>query len=142
MKISQFVTNITINDSNNPGQIISLNVHQIDGGYIGIDTNFTEEVANYIINPYEECELVKLVDSDGNDEEFDPPLSDDTIIGFLRILKAIDYVVQRHENLNRFNFRILVANAAKMSVDEYDVYLGLAQAFLTESKVATSLNSQ
>jgi hypothetical protein len=66
MKTSKYITSVTLNDNHNPGQIITLNVHQIDGGYIGIDSNFIEEVANYIINPYVEDDMVQIVDPENS----------------------------------------------------------------------------
>lgn len=133
MKSSKFITNITLNDNNKPGQIISLNVHEIDGGYIGIDTNFTEEVANYIINPYEECDIVKLTDVDGADEELDPPLDDDTIVGYLRVLVAMDAVANRMSSLAKLEFKTSVAQMAGLSYDELEISIGSAQVFLAKS---------
>jgi hypothetical protein len=133
MKISKFITNVTLNDNNSPGQIISLNVHQIDGGYIGIDTNFTEEVANYIINPYEECDFVKIVDPDGNDDTIDPPLTEDTIAGYLRVLVAMDTAINRMDSLAKLQMKMNVAHLAGISYDELEILIGSAQVFLDKS---------
>lgn len=130
MKISQYIKTIEISDTDNPGQVIHLDIHKVDGGFIGVETSFTEEVANYIANPYQDCELVKLTDSLGNDEEIDPPLEEDELVGFLRILVAIDRTSQLLDQNQRELLLSGIAKRAGLTLDRLNVLFGLAKQCL------------
>ncbi len=130
MKNSQYIKTIEIPDTENPGQVIHLDIHKVDGGFIGIDSSFPEEVANYIANPYQDCEFVKLTDSLGNDEEIDPPLEEDELVGFLRILVAIDATSQRLEEKQRELLLSGIAKRAGLTLDRLSVLFGLAKQCL------------
>jgi hypothetical protein len=128
MKHSTFVTNVNINDPHNPGVIINLSVHEIDGGYIGIDNNFIDEVANYIINPYQTTQLIMLNDSTSDDDIFDPPVDDDTYYGFAKLLHAFDMAVLRGTDFERNTIMSELESMTGISHDRIDVILGFAQA--------------
>lgn len=130
MKSSQYIKTIEIMDPDNPGQVIHLDIHKVDGGFIGVDTSFTEEVANYIANPYQDCELVKLTDPLGNDEEIDPPLEEDELVGFLRILVAIDQASQLLDEKQRELLLSGIAKRAGLAIDRLSVLFGLARQCL------------
>lgn len=127
MKVSKFIKTITDYNPHNPGEIISLDIHQVDGGFVGIDSSFTEDVANYIANPYEDCQLVKLQDPMGNDDEIDPPLEEDELVGFLKILVALDATSQLLPSDHREALLDGLAKRAKLTRDRLNVLLGLAQ---------------
>ena len=133
MKTSTFITNISLNDTDSPGQIINLNVHKIDGGYIGIDTNYTEEVANYIINPYSDIDMVKLIEADADDIKIDPNLKEDTFVCLMKALMAMCDEINLLPSLPRLETRYRIASRLRMSLDELDILLYKAQAFVDKS---------
>lgn len=130
MKNSKFIRTIEINDPENIGQVVILDIHRISGGYIGIESSYPEEVANYIANPYEDCELVKLSDPLGSDDEIDPPLEEDELVGFLRILVAVDSTAKLLDEKQRELFYSGIAKKAKLSADRLGVLFGLAKECL------------
>ena len=130
MKISKFITNITINDNDYPGQIINLNVHHISGGYVGIDTNYLDEVANYITNPYEAPDFVQLRDS--SDDKLDPPLNEHLMVGLMKTVVALDEIVQSLDSLQRLTLKAKFFGQKKLSLDEYEIFVGMARNFLDE----------
>jgi hypothetical protein len=133
MKNSQYIKSVEIDDPNHPNQIIRLDIHKIDGGFIGIESSFTEEVANYIANPYQDCELVKLTDSLGNDEDIDPPLEEDELVGFLSILVAIDKTSQMLDEKQRELLFSGIAKRAGLPPDRLNILFGLAKQCLEQS---------
>lgn len=130
MKTSQYIKTIELMDPDNPGQVVHLDIHRVDGGFIGVDASFSEEVANYIANPYQDCELVKLTDSLGNDDEIDPPLEEDELVGFLRILVAIDRTSQLLDEHQREALLSGIAKRAGLTIDRLSVLFGLANQCL------------
>jgi hypothetical protein len=130
MKISKFITNITLNDVESPGQIITLAVHQIDGGYIGIDTNYTDEVANYIYNPYADIDLVKLVDPDSAETKSDPSLKEDTIVNLLQILLTLLEELGKLDSYPKLSLRCAIAQRIKSGLAEVDFLIDIAQVFV------------
>ena len=70
---------------------------------------------------------------DGADEELDPPLDDDTIVGYLRVLVAMDAVANRMSSLAKLEFKTSVAQMAGLSYDELEISIGSAQVFLAKS---------
>jgi hypothetical protein len=130
MKTSKYIKTVEINNPDNPGEVIHLDIHQVDGGFIGIETSFTEEVANYIANPYQDCELVKLKDSIGNDDEIDPPLEEDELVGFLRILVAVDETSQLLDESKRELLLSGIAKRAGLPPDRLSILFGLAKQCL------------
>lgn len=127
MKNAKFIKTIEINNPDKPGVTISLDIYEVEGGFVGVDSSFTEEVANYIANPYAECQLVKLPDPIGNDEEIDPPLEEDELCGFLKILVALDQTSQLLEVEQREIMLNGLAKRAGLTRDRLSVLLGLAQ---------------
>lgn len=130
MKKSIFITNTRINDPRNPGEVIDLDIHEVEGGFIGISSDYVDEVANYIANPYVDCQLVKLTDPQGNDDIPDPPLEEDELVGFLKILNALDSTIsllpadQKDVILNG------IAKRAGLSRNSIDVLFGMAKETL------------
>lgn len=133
MKISKFITNVTLNDNINPGQIITLAVHQVEGGYIGIDTNYTDEVANYIFNPYADIDLVRLVETDSGESKNDPGLKEDTIVCLLHILMSMLEQLGKLDSYPKLSCRMAIAQKMKMSLDELDILLDKAYDFVLEN---------
>lgn len=131
MKNSEYIKTISINNPKNPGEKITLAIHSVDGGYVGVDANYIDEVANYIINPFEECDFVKLTDPMGSDDELDPPLREDAILGFVRLLAAFDDVSNSELFLRQEILRH-VQERSKMSSDEVSMLLGMAKEILSE----------
>lgn len=127
MNTATFIKTIEINDPRSPGVTVSLDIYEVEGGFVGVDSSFTEEVANYIANPYAECQLVKLQDPMGNDEEIDPPLEEDELVGFLRILVALDQTSQLLPSESREIMLNGLAKRAGLTRDRLNVLLGLAQ---------------
>lgn len=134
MKISKFITNITLNDVESPGQVITLTVHQIDGGYIGIDTNYTDEVANYIYNPYADIDLVKLVDPDSTETKSDPSLKEDTIVNLLQILLTLLEELGKLDSYPKLSLRCAIAQRLKIGLAELDILLDKAQVFVANNQ--------
>jgi hypothetical protein len=130
MKTSIFVTTVKIVDPQNPELAIDLDIHKVDGGYVGISPDFSEEVANYIANPYEECQLVKLEDPQGNDNDLDPPLEEDELVGFLKILNAIDKTLSLLPVDQRDIMLDGIAKRAGLSRDRIEVSFGMAKETL------------
>lgn len=131
MKNSEYIKTISINNPKNPGEKITLAIHQIDGGYVGIDANYIDEVANYIVNPFDKCGFVKLTDPMGNDEDVDPPLRDDVILGFVRLLAAFDSVMSESFS-SREEMLATIFGRSKLSSDEVSVLLGMAKDISSE----------
>jgi len=127
MKTAKLVKTIEINHPEYPGTVISLNIYEVEGGYVGVDSSFTDEVANYIANPYAECQLVKLPDPIGNDEEIDPPLEEDELVGFLRILTAFDSTIQLLPVEQQEIIMNGLAKRSGLARDRLSVLLGLAR---------------
>jgi len=113
-----------------PGVVISLDLHQVDGGVIGIACDYSNEVANYILNPYEGCQLVKLADPTGEDEAIDPPLEEDEIVGFLKILKAFDDTCALLSESSRTTIIEGISKRSGLSRDRIEVLLGMAKETL------------
>jgi hypothetical protein len=67
-------------------------------------------------------------------ESLDPPLEDDTILQSLRVLIAMDEVLHSQKSLDRLEFKTKVSQALKMTLDEYEIAIGTAQAFLTKNQ--------
>ena len=127
MKTAKLVKMVDINHPEYPGTVISLNIYDVEGGYVGVDSSFTDEVANYIANPYAECQLVKLPDPIGNDDEIDPPLEEDELVGFLRILVAFDSTIQLLPVEQQEIIMNGLAKRSGLSRDRLSVLLGLAR---------------
>ena len=134
MKSSSFITTVSLNDPDNPGTIINLSVHAIDGGYIGIDSNFIGEVANYIINPYQTTQLIRLNDGASDDETYDPPTDDDTYYGFVKLLHSFDVALSRGTDYDRKLIMDEVERTSGIPADQIDVLLGFAQQILQETR--------
>lgn len=130
MEKSIFITNVRINDPRNPGQVINLDIHQVDGGFLGISADFVDEVANYVANPYEDCQLVKLTDPLGNDDIPDPPLDEDELVGFLKILSGLDATLSLLPLDQRSIILDSIAKRARLSRDRIDMLLGMAKETL------------
>lgn len=130
MKKSIFITTARINDPRNPGAVIDLDIHEVEGGVIGISADFVEEVANYVANPYADCQLVKLTDPQGNDDIPDPPLEEDELVGFLKILNGLDNTVSLLPVEQRDIILNGIAKRVGLSRDRIDVLLGLAKETL------------
>lgn len=131
MKSSQYIKTVELHDPDNVGQVIRLDIHRVNGGFLGIDASFTEEVANYVANPYQDCEFVKLTDSLGSDEDdIDPPLEEDELFGFLRILVAIDRTSQLLDEKQRELLLSGIAKRAGLAPDRLSVLFGLARQCL------------
>jgi hypothetical protein len=124
---SAYITTIKVNDHRNPGQTIDLDIHQLDGGIIGIESAYTEEIGNHIANPYHDCQVVLLSDPQGGDVEPDPPLEDDELVGFLKILVGIDAGIQKLQPENRPKFLSGLSKLTALSVDRLDFLFGLAK---------------
>lgn len=136
MKISTFVTTVSVSDPRFPGKVFFLDIHQVDGGIIGISNDYADEVANYILNPYEGCQLVKLADPTGDDAAVDPPLEEDEVVGFLKILKAVDDTCNL---LNEDARKVIldgISKRAGLSRDRIDVLLGMAKETLDMAALA------
>lgn len=136
MKNSVFIRNVEIKDPRNPGEIFHLDIHEVDGGIIGISSDYAEQVANYILNPYEGCQLVKLTDPMGNDEEADPPLEEDEVIGFLKILNGLDSTLALLTAEQRSVILDGIAKRAGLTRDRIDVLLGMAKETLDMAALA------
>ena len=136
MKNSIFITTARINDPRNPGQVIDLDIHEVDGGVLGISPTFAEEVANYIANPYEDCQLVRLTDPMGNDEIPDPPLEEDELVGFLKILHGLDSTLALLDPAARSIILDGVALRAGLARDRIDVLFGMAKETLDMAALA------
>jgi len=136
MKKSVFITTVEINDPRVPGEVINLDIHQVDGGIIGISSDFVDEVANYVANPYADCELVKLTDPAGNDDLPDPPLEEDELVGFLKILVAIDSTSQLLPEEQRNLLLDGIAKRAGLARDRLDVLFGMAKETLDMAALA------
>ena len=139
MKNSEYIKTISINDPRHPGEKIVLAIHQLDGGYIGVDTNYIDEVANYLINPFEECEFVKLTDPMGNDDEIDPPLNEDIIFCFLNMLVAFDDATQ-HDSASKEQLLQRVSAFTQLNSDQVSYLLGIAREFLGAAKKSAIIN--
>lgn len=129
MKISTFVSEVDVNDPRFPGRVVRLHIHEVDGGFIGINDDYCETVANYILNPYRGCQIVKL-DEQGGDEAVDPPLEEDEVFGFLKILKAFEDTCNL---LSVDSKNIILDGISKrtgLSRDRIDVLLGMAKETL------------
>lgn len=136
MKTSLFILTVKINDPRNPGDVITLDIHQVDGGIIGISSEYTDEVANYILNPYEGCQLVKLTDPMGGDDAADPPLEEDEVVGFLKILKAFDDTCGLLPEDSKNVILDGISKRAGLSRDRIDVLLGMAKETLDMAALA------
>jgi hypothetical protein len=136
MKKSIFILTARINDPRNPGDVIDLDLHEVEGGIIGISNEYVDEVANYIMNPYEGCQLVKLTDPAGNDDIPDPPLEDDETVGFLKILKAFDDTCRLLPEDSRNVILDGISKRAGLSRDRIDVLLGMAKETLDMAALA------
>lgn len=135
MRTSTFVTSVVCNDPNQPGCTIDLSVHQIDGGYIGIDSNYIDEVANYIVNPYQSTQIIKLCDNSSYDEASDPSTDEDTFYGFLKLLSAVDVALLKS---SRYDRELVLSDLETMSgirVDQIQVLLGIAKQTLDEMEI-------
>jgi len=136
MKKSEFILTAQINDPRNPGDVIVLDIHQVDGGIIGISDEYVEDVANYIMNPYESCQLVKLTDPAGNDDTIDPPLEEDETVGFLKILKAFDDTCNLLPDDSRNIILDGISKRAGLPRDRISVLLGMAKETLDMAALA------
>mgnify|MGYP003418161521 CR=1 FL=1 len=136
MEKSIFIKTVSIDDPRNTGDAIDLDIHQIEGGFIGISSDFVEQVANYIMNPYEGCQLVKLSSPDGNDDELDPPIEEDETIGFLMILKAFDDTCSLLPKESRETILDGIAKRSGLGRKNVDLLLGMAKETLDMAALA------
>jgi hypothetical protein len=134
MKKSSFVTNISCNDPNYPGSVINLSVHHVDGGYIGIDCGFVEQVANYVVNPYCATQFIKLDNSDLDDEVYDPPTDGDSYYAALRLLTVFDDVLVRSTAYNRASIMNDLERYSGIPSDQIEVILGTVRQALHEMR--------
>jgi hypothetical protein len=130
MKKSIFIMTASINDPRNPGTVIELDIHEVEGGIIGISSDFVDEVANYVANPYADCQLVKLTDPQGNDDIPDPPLEEDELVGFLKILSGLDSAVSLLPAEQKDVILNAIAKRANLTRDRIDVLFGMAKETL------------
>jgi len=98
---------------------------------MGIDTNYVDEVANYIINPFQECEFVKIDDNMSDDDLIDPPLAEDALLGFVRLLVAFDETFDQDEFSRKEKIDQILAKT-NMTSDQVSMLLGLAKSVLVD----------
>lgn len=129
---STHIISAQINDPRRPGSVITLDIHEVPGGIIGIQPDYAEQVSNHVMNPYEDCQIVLLSDPEGGDDEPDPPMDEDELVGFLKIINAVDVNISRMEGSNRSVFLSGMAKLSGISVDRLEVLFGLADKAIKE----------
>ncbi len=137
MKNSQYIKTIDFTDPEDPNKIVQLDVHKLNDNYVAIESSFSETVANYILNPYEDCELIKLADPQGNDDVLDPPVEEDELIGFLKIIVMLDKISHSNEVQNRDVLLSSLAKKTGLETGQLEFLFGLARNVLEDvDKVA------
>jgi len=124
---SVYITTVQVNDHRNPGQTISLDVHELEGGFIGIESAYSEEIGNHIANPYHDCQIALLSDPQGGENEPDPPLEEDELVGFLKIIVGIDAGIAKLQPDNRPTFLSGLSKLTGLTTDRLDFLFGLAK---------------
>lgn len=127
MNNSTFIVTAEINDPRFPGEKIILDIHEIEGGTLGIDPSYSEEIANYILNPYEECSFVKLSDSMDSDDILDPPIKEDEIYCFLKMLSSLDEIFSQLKEEDKNNILDILSKKTGFSRDKIDFHFGLSK---------------
>jgi hypothetical protein len=127
MNKSVYITTAQVNDPRNPGVVIDIELHEIEGGIIGIQPDYIDEVANYIANPYHDCQIVLLTGPTSAGLHPDPDLDEDELCGFLRIIAAVDTVVTKLDVDKRPAFMSGISKISGLPEDQVELLFGLAK---------------
>jgi hypothetical protein len=127
---STYISSVSFMDPAS-GSICLLDVHQIPGGYIGIDPSFIENVGNYIVNPFEETNFVLLTDNEGTDDAaLEPPIEEDDIFGFMLLVDSFRSVFENKEIISeelRNSILKQISEKSGLTEDRVEVLMGLAR---------------
>jgi len=132
---SEFIRMVeNIEDPTNPTSNINLQLHRIPGGIIGIEPSFTENIGNYIPNPFDEASFVflsePLAEDFNSDPEPDPPLAEDDLFGFMLLVRAIglvpESVIVNERKIEKEKFLEAFSLLTNLNVDQIKLLIGKA----------------
>lgn len=140
---STHIQTVEIEDPGLDGEVVSLEIHQVPGGLIGIPEDFRSDTATWIFNPFQTFQIVQLENpTDEDDDEVDPSFSDDITVCMLKTLRAVDLAVREMEPEARPKFLSGISKLAGLSEDQVNLLFGTAEEFVTDLEKRTKVEEK